>query len=176
VEIKNPVPVSQARFSQFRVIIERCCDNETLPFCSEPEYLGVTLDRSLMYRRHLESLRKRLTSSVALLRRLAGSGWGAEETTLRIAALALVYSTAECCASVWCWVVLQLSADTRLIGHAINDALRFATGCLSPTPADNLPILAGIQPAVIRRKGAMLSLARRAVEPGRCPSQRSPVH
>jgi len=35
-------------------------NNETLPFCSEPKYLGVTLDRSLTYRRHLESLRKKL--------------------------------------------------------------------------------------------------------------------
>jgi len=29
-------------------------NNETLPFCSEPKYLGVTLDRSLTYRQHLE--------------------------------------------------------------------------------------------------------------------------
>ena len=36
-------------------------NNETLPFCSEPKYLGVTLDRSFTYRRHLESLRKKLT-------------------------------------------------------------------------------------------------------------------
>jgi len=57
-------------------------NNETLPFCSEPKYFGVTSDRSLTYRRHLESLRKKLTSRVALLRRLAGSGWGAEPTTL----------------------------------------------------------------------------------------------
>jgi len=28
--------------------------NETLPFCSELKCLGVTLDRSLTYRRHLE--------------------------------------------------------------------------------------------------------------------------
>ena len=28
-------------------------NNENLPFCSEPKYLGVTLDRSLTYRRHL---------------------------------------------------------------------------------------------------------------------------
>jgi len=28
-------------------------NNKTLPFCSEPKYLGVTLDRSLTYRRHL---------------------------------------------------------------------------------------------------------------------------
>jgi len=37
-------------------------NNENLPFCSEPKYLGVTLDRSLTYRRHLESLRKKTTS------------------------------------------------------------------------------------------------------------------
>ena len=70
-------------------------NNETLPFCSEPKYVGLTLDRSLTYRRHLESLRMKLTSRVALLRRLAGSGWGAGATTLQTAALALVHSTAE---------------------------------------------------------------------------------
>jgi len=75
-------------------------NNETPPFCSEPKYLGITLDMSLAYRRHLESLRKKLTSRVALLRRLAGSGWGARATTLRIATLALVHPTAEYCAPV----------------------------------------------------------------------------
>ena len=34
-------------------------NNETLPFCSEPNYLGVPLDRSLTYRRHHESLCKK---------------------------------------------------------------------------------------------------------------------
>jgi len=36
-------------------------NNEILPFCSEPRYLGVTLDRSFTYRRQLQSLRKKLT-------------------------------------------------------------------------------------------------------------------
>ena len=76
-------------------------NNETLPFCSEPKYLEVKLDRSITYRRHLESLRKKLTSRVALLRLIAGSGCGAGATTLRIAALALVHLTAEHCAPVW---------------------------------------------------------------------------
>ena len=61
---------------------------ETLPFCSETETLGVTLDRLLTYRRHLEFLRKNSTSRVALLMRLAGSGWGVVVTTLRIVTLA----------------------------------------------------------------------------------------
>ena len=62
---------------------------------------------------------------------------------------------------VWC-----CSACTCLIDPAINNALRTVSGCLRPTPADNLPILAGIQPVELCRKGATLSLARRAVEPG----------
>jgi len=136
-------------------------NNETLPFCSEPKYLRVTLDRSLTYRRHLESLRKKLTSLIQLLRRLAGSGWGARATTLRTATLALVHSTAEYCAPVWC-----RSAHTRLIDPTINGALRIVTGCLRPTPKDTLPILAGIQPAELRRSGTKLSLGRRAMEPG----------
>ena len=68
---------------------------------------------------------------------------------------------------------LFCSAHIRLIDSAINDALRILTGCLRPTPADNLPILAGIQPAELRRNGATLSLARRAMEPGHLSTQRS---
>ena len=131
-----------------------------LPFCPTSKYLGVTLNRSLTYRQHLVSLRKKLTSRATLLKRLAGSSWGAGADTLRTAALALVYSTAEYCAPVWC-----RSAHCHNIDTAINGALRTVTGCLRPTPTDNLTTLAGIQPAEFRREGATLSLARRALEP-----------
>ena len=119
------------------------------------------MDRSLTYHQHLESLRKKLTSRVTLLRRLAGSGWGAGATTLQTVTLALVHSTAEYCTPVWC-----RSAHTRLIDPTINDALRIATACQRPTPADNLLILAGIRPAELSHRGATLSLGRRAMEPG----------
>jgi len=98
---------------------------------------------------------------VALLRRLAGSGWSAGATTLRTATLDLVHSTAEYCATVWC-----RSAHIHLINPAINYAFRIVTGCLRPTPADNLPILADILLADLRGNGATLSLAGRALEPG----------
>ena len=92
----------------------------------------VTLNRSLTYRRHLESLRKKLTSRVALLRRLAGSVWGAGATTLQITTVALVHSTAEYCAPVWC-----RSPHSRLIDPAINDALQIVIGRLRSAPTDN---------------------------------------
>ena len=107
-----------------------------------------------MFRHHLLALHKKLSSRVTLLRRFMGSGWGAGAKTLRIATLSLVYSTAECCAPVWC-----RSAHTHLINSVLNDALHIVTGCLCPTPMDYLPVLSGIQPAELRRLGATLSLA-----------------
>ena len=92
-----------------------------------------------MYRRHLEPLHTNLISRVTLLRWLVGSSWGAGATTLQTATPVLVLSTAKYCVRVWC-----RSAHTRLIDPTINDALRTVTGCLRPTPADNLTILAGM--------------------------------
>ena len=46
-----------------------------LPPCPVPTYLGVNPDRLLTFRHHLDPLRKKLSSRVALLRRLAGSRW-----------------------------------------------------------------------------------------------------
>jgi len=72
-----------------------------------------------------------------------------------------VHATAEYCAPVWC-----RSAHTRVFDPAINDALQIVSGRLRSTPANNLPLLAGIQPAELRRNGTTLSLTRRAMEPG----------
>ena len=71
-----------------------------LPFCPNPTYLGVKLDRLLTFCHHLVALCKKLSLCVTLLRRLVGSGWGAGAKTLRIATLSLVYSTAEYSAPV----------------------------------------------------------------------------
>ena len=129
-----------------------------LPSCPVPTYFEVELDRSLTFRNHFKALRKKLSTRVALLRRLAGSGWGADATTFRISALFLVYFTTEHCAPVWC-----RSTHTCLIDSILDDALRMVTGCLHPTPTEDLPALTGIQPAKLRRLGATLSLENRAI-------------
>ena len=100
-------------------------NGKILSFCPVPTYLGVKQDRALTYRHHLEALRKRLSTHVSLLKRLAGSGWGAGAKTLRTAALSLIYSTAEYCAPARC-----RSAHTRLIDSVLNYALRIVTECL----------------------------------------------
>ena len=116
-------------------------NGQMLPFCAEPTYLGIQLNRTLTFCRHLESLRKKLTSRVGLLKRLAGSSWGANATILRTAILAMVYTTVEYCAPVWC-----CSARTRLIDKPINDDLRIVTRFLRPTLTNNFFISSDIQP------------------------------
>ena len=70
----------------------------------------------------------------------------------------MIYSTAEYCAPVWC-----RSTHSRLIDSILNDALRIVTGCLRPTPTEDLSVLADIMPAELRRLGGTLSLANRAI-------------
>jgi len=107
-----------------------------------------------MYRQYLESLCKNVTSCITLLRWVAGSSWGAGGKMLRTAPLTLVHFTAKYYAPVWCH-----SCHASLIYPAINEAFQILTQCLHPTPAGNLPILAGIQPAELHCKWATLSLA-----------------
>jgi len=86
-----------------------------------------------------------------------GSKWA---KTLRIATLALVHSTVEYFAPVWC-----RSKHTRLLDKPIHDALLLVTGCLRPIPIENLFVLPGITPTEHSRKRATLSLDRRAMDP-----------
>ncbi|KAF0755627.1 Uncharacterized protein FWK35_00017571, partial [Aphis craccivora] len=74
----------------------------------KPKYLGITLDRSLTFKDHIEKTMKKLHSSINIIQKLDGTGWGADGRTLRTATLALVASsfcsTAEYGAQVCCLV------------------------------------------------------------------------
>ena len=57
----------------------------------------------------------------------------------------------------------MLKYASRLIDSILDGALRLVTGSLDRTPTEDLPVLAGIQPAELRRLGATLFLANRAI-------------
>ena len=135
-------------------------NNRRLNFQATTTYLGVKLDRSLTFRQHLAGLRDKVMARSALIRRLAGTGWGASAATLRTSALALVYAPAEYCAPAW-----SRSKNTKLLDVSINSTLRTITGCVQATPTELLPALAGIPPADLRQQAATLALAQRALEP-----------
>ena len=136
-------------------------DRKDLKFDPEPVYLGVTLDRSLTFGPHLKKAALKLSKRVNLIKKLAGTAWGADFTTLRTSVLALVHSAAEYAAPAW-----SHSHHTKGIDIVINEALRVISGCMTPTPTAMLSIVAGIPPANIRRDHLVLKLADKARQPG----------
>ena len=61
-----------------------------LTHCNLPVYLGVTLDRTLSYKAHIEKTKKKVGTRNNIIRKLRTSKWGATPTTLRSSALALL--------------------------------------------------------------------------------------
>ena len=119
----------------------------TIPYTQTPTYLGVTLDRQLTFRQHLDGLCGKVRALNCLLRLLAGSTWGAHASVLRTSALGLVYSAVEYAAPAWCH-----STHTKKLDVALNDAMRIISGCLKPTCRELLPVLSGIPPAHLCRE------------------------
>ena len=136
-----------------------------LNFQPTTTYLGVKLDRTLSYRQHLAGLRDKVMARSALIHKLVGTGWGASPSTLRTSALALVHAPTEYCAPTW-----SRSRHTSLLDVSLNCTLRIITGCLQPTPVEQLGgraahVLAGFPPAELHRQAASLTLVCRAMDP-----------
>ena len=122
-----------------------------------PKYLGVTLDRSLTYRKHTENVRNKVKSRCNIISKLAGTGWGATAPVLRTSAIALVYSVAAYCVPVWGRCAHVQHIDTQL-----NISMRTGSCALRPTHINWLPVLCNIEPTQIRRDRATLQEYKKA--------------
>ena len=122
-------------------------DGETLPTDENPKYLGVTLDRQLTYKKHLEGTARKIGKRNCLLRKLAGTTWGASQTLLRTSTMALCHSVGEYCAPVW-----MRSTHSSLVDVKLRESMRIITGCLKSTPTQWLPVMSAIAPPHLRRE------------------------
>ena len=107
-----------------------------LTHCNLPVYLGVTLDRTLSYKAHIEKTKKKVGTRNNIIRKLRTSNWGATPTTLTSSALALCYSAAEYACPVW-----ERSTHAKKLDAKLNETCRMITGCLKPTNTNSLPVL-----------------------------------
>lgn len=132
-----------------------------------PKYLGVTLDRTLTYKRHLENTAAKLKTRNNILHKLCGTTWGSSADTLHTSALGLVYSAAEYCAPAW-----MNSAHAKKIDVQLNNTMRIVSGTIKSTPTHWLPILSHIPPADLRRKNGLLREYRKAINNLQLPIHR----
>jgi hypothetical protein len=122
----------------------------------KPVYLGVTLDRTLTFKAHLQKTAAKVRTRNNLLSMLAGSTWGADASTLRCSALALCYSAAEYCAPAWRNSVHCSALDTQL-----HQTMRLISGTIRSTQTAWLPVLSNIAPPAIRRTKATADLLQK---------------
>ena len=101
------------------------------------KYLGVTLDRTLSYKKHMHNTKMKVATRNNLLRKLSNSKWGANASSIRTTALlALCNSVAEYAAPVW-----ARSSHAQKLNPELNSACRAVTGCLKPTNVEDLYLL-----------------------------------
>ena len=113
--------------------------------------MGVTLDRSLTFKGHLQKTAAKVRTRTNIVHHLAGSTWRANAQVLRTTALSFVYSTAEYCAPLW-----LNSVHVREIDVQLNRSMRAISGTLMATPVPWLPVLCNIAPPEIRRRDALI--------------------
>jgi hypothetical protein len=111
-----------------------------------PKYLGITLDRTLSFKHHCGNARQKTHARNNLIRKLTGTSRGADPNTVRTSALTLCYSTSEYAAPVW-----TRSCHVKKVDIALNETCRIISGCLEPTPVEEIQALSGIAPPDIRR-------------------------
>ena len=124
----------------------------------EPNYLGITFDKRQTWKPHLQAAETKSKRKLALMRKLTGSTWGANEKTLKTVYQGSVRPHLEYGATAW-----STAAKTNLqaIDKVQNQALRIITGAMKSTPITAMEEVTGIQPLKTRRDMKILIQAEK---------------
>ncbi|GFS02406.1 ribonuclease H [Elysia marginata] len=102
-----------------------------LKYSDSPTFLGVTFDRQLTFRKHVDKIKEKANKRLNVLRCLSGKSWGADEEDLRIVYLAYIKSAIDYASNAW---YPCLAKDSRQKLETVqNAAARTITGCTKNT-------------------------------------------
>ena len=114
-----------------------------LPFNANPQFLGVTYDRSLTFRPHVERICSKIIQRCRLIGMLGTKEWGWHPQQLRTIHLAMVRSLISYAAAGWApWI--SATSLQQLI-QAENRSLRIVSGLLNTSPLESIVIEADVQ-------------------------------
>ena len=108
----------------------------TLPINRTPKFLGITYDRTLTFRPHVEDVKSKVMGRIKILASLASKEWGWSRGSLRRIFLAMINSVLNYCGAAWQpWLA---KTNVLILERVQNRALRVLTGHTSDTPLECL--------------------------------------
>ena len=121
-----------------------------------PTYLGITFDQRLTWKQHLQKAETKAKTRLSLMRKLAGSTWGADSQTLKKMYTGYVRPVMEYGMTAWC---TSAKSHTDRLNRIQNQASRIITGGLKSTPIIQMENVSGLHSLDERREAKVLTQA-----------------
>ena len=123
--------------------------NTTLKYVDQQTYLGVTFDKKMTWKPHINQAEGKARRKLNILRKLAGTTWGATDNILKTVYQGTVRPHLEYGSSAW-----TTAAKTHLqtLDKVQNQALRIITGGMKTTPIAKMEETSSIPPLGKRRE------------------------
>ena len=131
-------------------------NGQTLLAEDNPTYLGVTFDRRLTWRQQSKKTEARGKVRLALMKKLAGTTWGADTSTLKRLYTGRVRPVLEYGMTAW---GTTAKSNFDRVSKVQNQATRIITGAMKSTPIPKLETITGLQPLDDRRDAKILTQA-----------------
>lgn len=123
--------------------------NTILKMEDQQTYLGVTYDKKMTWKHHISQAESKARRKLNIMRKLAGTQWGANETILKSVYQGTVRPHLEYGSSSW---MTAAKTHHNSLDKVQNQALRIITGSMKSTPIDKMEEVTGISPLSERRK------------------------
>ena len=132
--------------------------NTTMKYEDQQTYLGVTFDKRMSWKSHISQAEAKARRKLNIMRKLAGTNWGANEKVLKTVYQGAVRPHLEYGSSSW---MTAAKTHHQTLDKVQNQALRIITGSMKSTPITKMEDVTGLPPLARRREQKALSQAKK---------------
>jgi ribonuclease HI len=143
-------------------------NNEIIPQTDTPTFLGTTLDSRLTWKPHIEGIHEKAHKKLNLMKKMAGTTWGANPKILHQLYTGTVRPVTEYASTSW---VTASKTNKSKLDKVQNTGLRIILGAMKTTPITEMEKTADLEPLETRREYKALVQSEKA---RRLPSH--PLH
>ena len=124
----------------------------------EATYLGISFDKRQTWKQHIAKAEAKASRKLVILRKLAGTTWGASEKILKTVYQETIRPHLEYGSIVWS---TKAKTNQQALDKVQNQALRLITGAMRSTPITEMERLTGVQPLGQRRDAKIMMQAKK---------------